>query len=225
MEPMCRIQNMIANTLNTLLLKINNWEMPLRKIAFILFLLPATGNCQIIRYRMIHMQRPAVGQYMLHILPWYYDSTKKDEQIARCLDTLPGHLFSAKMYNMLYRDDTTKLAVKADEGVYLFHKRYTINIYWKNGNKKSVSFVNRHFVKYLEHSFYDNDAPMAFGRYRKGNKKGRWVYYNTQGKKVKVERYSRSGTLKKSKTFDPPIKTLRTVFNPRHLSGTPYIIR
>lgn len=194
------------------------------RTVLIFLLLPIAGLCQNIRYCMIHMKSPAVGQYMLHILPWKYDTTVTDENLARCTDTLPGHLFSAKMYNMLYSDDSTKLAIRIDEGVYPFHKRYTIYKYWKNGNKQSISYVNSRFAKYLEHSFYENDAPQAFGRFRKGHKKGRWVYFNTQGKKVKVERYSSDGTLKKTKSFEPAKKTCRTIFNPRHPSGTPYII-
>lgn len=196
-----------------------------RKIIFALFFLPLAGFGQNIQYRMIHMLSPAVGQYMLHILPWRYDTSMTAEQIAKCIDTLPGHLFSAKMYNMLYKDDSTRLAVLADEGVYLlFHKRYSIYIYWKNGNKKSFTFVNKHFYKYRELTYYENDAPRTFGRYKKGVKCGRWVYFNTQGLKVKVEKYAHDGTLKKTKTFDPPKKTLRTTFNPRHLGGTPYKI-
>ncbi len=204
-----------------------------KKIFALLFLLPVAGFGQNIEYKMIQMRSPAVGQYMLHILPQRYDTAIPDREIAKCIDTLPGHLFGAKMYNLLYREDTAKLAVKAEEGVYLFHRRYTIEVYWKNGNKKRIAFVNKHFRKYREWNYYDNDAPRAFGRYGKikcdsatncTKKKGRWVYFDTQGKKVKVERYSRNGTLKKTKTFNPPKKTLRTAFNPRHLGGTPYII-
>jgi len=170
------------------------------------------------------MQSPAIGRYMLHILPWGYDSTMTAESLAKCADTLPGHFLDAKMYNLLYKNDTTKLAVKIDEAVYLFHKKITVYVYWKNGNKKSYTLLNKHCEKYWEFDFHENDAPAACGRYKKGHKKGRWVYFNTQGLKVKVERYAHDGTLKKTKNFDPPKKTLRTTFNVRHLSGTPYII-
>jgi len=197
----------------------------LRKNVALLFLF-FSGLCagQNVKYKMIYMQSPAVGRYMLHILPWGYDSAVTAEQIARCIDTMQGHLFNAKMYNLLYKDDSAKLAVKAEEGTYFFHTKYTITLYWKNGDKKSIILLNKHCVKYHEFSYYENDAPRACGKYKKGHKVHRWVYFNTQGLKVKVERYAQDGSVKKTRTFNPPKKCWKTTFNPRHPGGTPYII-
>jgi hypothetical protein len=197
-----------------------------KNVSLFLILFPGLCIGQHIKYKMIHMQSPAVGKYMLHILPWGYDSNTTDEQMARCVDTLPGHPLAAKMYNILYKDDTTRLAVKIEEGLYLFSKkRYTIEVYWKNGNKKYISLVTKRFKKYHQFVYHENDAPAACGCFKNGHKVGRWVYFNTQGLKVKVEHYAKDGTVKSSKTIDPPKKTLRTIFNTRHLAGTPYIIQ
>jgi hypothetical protein len=167
-------------------------------IALICILIAGWCSAQHIRNKMIYMQSPAIGRYMLHILPWTYDSTITLEQMAACVDTLAGHPFAAKMYNMLYKDDSTKLAAKIEEGYYPFHIKYTVNIYWKNGNKHHLVLLNRHHEKYWEFDYNVNDAPAACGRYKHGHKKGRWVYFNTQGLKVKVEKYAGDGTLKKN---------------------------
>lgn len=191
-----------------------------------LFFIFFSGLClgQNIKYKMLRMKSPAVGQYMLHILPWGYDSTVTPEQIARCVDTLPGHMFNAKMFNMLYKDDSTRLGVKAEEGTYFFHTKITVYLYWKNGNKKSVTKLNKHGVMYRQFNYYENDAPASCGKYKKGHKAGKWKYFNTQGLKVKTEKYAKDGTVKKTKTYDPPKNCWKTKFNPRHLGGTPYII-
>jgi len=195
-----------------------------KNIVLVLVLFAGLCQAQKVKYKMIYMQSPAIGRYMLHILPWGYDTTITPEQIAKCVDTLPGHFLSAKMYNLVYKDDTTKLAAKIEEAVYVFHKKITLVIYWKNGNKMHYILLNKHHEKYWEFSYHDNDAPAECGKYKKGHKKGRWVYFNTQGLKIRVEKYAKDGTLKKTKNFDPPKKTGRTIFNPRHLGGTPYII-
>lgn len=195
-----------------------------RNIVFLIILFPFLCGAQAIRHKMITMKSPGIGRYMLHILPWGYDTMVTPEQIAKCVDTLQGHMFNSKMYNLLYKDDSTKLAVKAEEGSYFFHRKFTITIYLKNGNKQAVVLLNRHCEKYHEFSYYANDAPASCGHYKHGHKTRRWVYFNTQGKKVKVEKYAKDGTLKKTKTFDPAKKTLRTIFNTRHPEGTPYVI-
>jgi len=193
-------------------------------VCTLLFLFAGVCYGQNIKVKVLQMQSPSIGRYQLHILPMAYDSTVTEAQIAACIDSLPGHLFGAKMYNMLYAGDSTRLAVRIEAGNYFFHKKFTVTIYWKNGNKKEVAILNRHYLKYKEIDYYQNDAPAAHGKYGHGHKKRRWVYFNTRGLKVKVEKYARDGTVKKSKTIDPPKKTLRTIFNPPHSSGTPYVI-
>lgn len=196
-----------------------------RKNIVCLFLFLSTiCSGQNVKHKMIHMQSPAVGRYILYILPLGYDSTVTDEQIAKCVDTMPGHLFNAKMYNLLYKDDSTRLGAKINEGTYFFRKRFTVITYWKNGNKKNVAMLNKHCAKYHDFSYYDNDAPKECGSYRKGHKTGKWKYFNIQGRKVKVEKYAKDGTVKKTKTFDPPKKCWKTIFNPKRPNGTPYII-
>lgn len=197
----------------------------LRKNIVCLFVLIAgICNAQQIKEKMMYLQSPSVGRLPLHILPWGYDSTVTEEQIAACLDTLPGHLLAAKMYNLLYKDDSTRLAVKANEGIYFFHKRFTIRLYWKNGNRKILAYAGRHHNKYRQYNYHENDAPESCGKYKKGHKVGKWKYFNSDCKKIKVEKYAKDGTIKKTKTFDPPKKTLKAIFNPRHPKGTPYII-
>jgi hypothetical protein len=195
-----------------------------KNIVWLFILVTTLSVGQNIRHKMMHMQSPSVGRYKMNILPWAYDSTVSASQIARCVDSLPGHAFNSKMYNILYKDDSTKQAVKVNEGSYLFHKRITEIIFWKNGNKKSVAYVNKHYEKYWEFSYYENDAPCALGQYKKGHKVGKWKYFNTRGLKVKVEKYAKDGTVEKTKIFDPPKKCLKTMFNSAHPGGSPYII-
>jgi|GEM_PF-1155719 len=193
-------------------------------VCTLLFLYSGLCFGQQVKVKVLQMQSPSVGRYKLHILPITYDSTMTEAKMVACVDTMPGHLFGAKMYNVLYANDSTRLAVRIDAGNYLFHKKFTVTIYWKNGNRKEIALLNRHYMKYKEFDYYQNDAPAAHGRYKHGNKKHRWVYFNSRGLKDKVEKYAHDGTVKKSKTYDPPTKTIRTLLNPIHSSGTPYTI-
>jgi hypothetical protein len=173
---------------------------------------------------MIHMQSPAIGQYRLNIINVGYDTSMPDTRLVQCVDTMPGHLFHAKAYNFLYKDDTNHLAVTLNEGTYLFHRRYTMTVFWKNGNKMHCALFNKHLEKYWHFDFYANDAPKECGKYKHGKRKGRWVYFNTMGLKVKVEHYAHDGTLKRTKTFKMPKNCWKSTFNPRHPGGMPYII-
>jgi hypothetical protein len=195
-----------------------------KNIVFVFILIAGISGAQTVTEKVIHLQSPSFGQYTLHILPFGYDSTISDEQIAACIDTMPGHLFAAKMYNLLYKDDTTKLAVKANEGIYFFHKRYTIEVYWKTGNKKEIAYLGRHHHKYKQFNYYENDVPASVGHYKNGHKVKKWKYFNTDCRKTKVEKYAKDGSVKKSKAFDKPKKTLRSLFNPKHTKGAHYII-
>jgi hypothetical protein len=173
---------------------------------------------------MMHMLSPATGRYKMNIIHWTYDSTISDERITQTLDSLPGYLFNAKMYNILYSDDTTRQAVKVNEGTYFFHVRFTVVTFYKNGSKKNVAYVNKHHEKYWEFSYNDNETPEECGHFKNGHKSGKWKYFNTDGKKVKVEKYASDGTVKSTKTYNPPKKCLKTIFNPKHPLGAPYII-
>jgi hypothetical protein len=195
-----------------------------KNIVLAFILIAGFCNAQPIRVKMIHMLRPAVGRFKLYIMPYAYDSTISEEQIGAVIDSLPGHLFAARMYNMLYMGDSNLLAVTANEGIYFFHKRFTITVFWKTGNKKEVAYLGRHHHKYWQYNYNENATPASCGHYKNGHKVKKWKYYNTDGRKIKVEKYAKDGTLKTSKTLDKPKKTLRTIFNPKHPAGVHYLI-
>jgi hypothetical protein len=180
------------------------------------------------------------GQFKLNIIPIKYDSTVTDRTILKCIDTLPGGLFHSKMYNVLYKDDSTKMAIQVTEGAYLFHTRYTVTEYWKNGNIKRITYYNKDLLKYWDFSYYADASPKEKGRYyaiitkeRRRNsyaylfngKKGTWHYFNADGNLVKKEIYDSEGKVKKTKDINPPRRTLTTIFNPKHPKGQPYVIQ
>jgi antitoxin component YwqK of YwqJK toxin-antitoxin module len=177
------------------------------------------------------------GQYELNIIHLKYDTTVSDRSILLCIDSLPGGLFHSKMYNLLYADDSTKLAIQVNEGNYLFHTRYEVVEYYKNGNVKRRTHYSKHLKRYWEFNYYTDASPKSKGKYKTfiirdhfsteaipDNKNGKWMYFNTDGKLIRKEKYS-GGTLKSSKDYNPPKRTFATTSNPRHPKGRPYVIQ
>src|SRR6185312_17469990 len=99
-----------------------------------------------IKHKMLVGTRGGFGQYALHILPIAYDSTVSDITMLKYSDSVETHPFGARQYNLLYKGDSTKMAVQVNAGIYMFHKRYTITEYYKNGNKKCVIYYNKHYT-------------------------------------------------------------------------------
>jgi hypothetical protein len=165
------------------------------------------------------------GQYQLNIIPITYDSTVTDLKILQCVDSLPSGLFHSKFYNVLFTGDSTHLAIQITEGTYLFHTRYTITEFYKNGNKKRDTYYTKHLKKYWTFNYYADASPMYTGKYKGEIKKGKWNYYNRDGNLVKVEKYSHDGTLIYTKEYNPAKHTLTTTLNPKHPKGQPYVIQ
>ncbi|HTA82425.1 MAG TPA: hypothetical protein VK783_05825 [Bacteroidia bacterium] len=181
------------------------------------------------------------GQFRLNIIPITYDSTVSDITMLQYVDSLPAGLFHSKMYNVLFTGDSTHLAIQITEGTYLFHTRYTVTEYYKNGNKKRDTYYTKHLKKYWTFNYYADASPMFTGKYNssikatkgyaatpdyKGEvKKGKWSYYNSDGNLVKIEKYSHDGTMTFTKEFTPPKHTLTTTLNPKHPKGLPYVIQ
>jgi hypothetical protein len=175
------------------------------------------------RTKMLVKQSPGYGQYKLKILRMAYDSTVSDSSIINCIDTLPSLLFGARTYNMLYKDDSTRLAIMANEHG-MFRKKFFITLYWKNGNMKRLAVYKRHSRSYLCSTFYSNEILASRGKYRNNKKVGRWIYTNSGKKKTRVEHYASDGTLKKAKDFKPPHGTFATFFTAAKPDGSPYVI-
>ncbi len=176
------------------------------------------------KVKMLVKQPPGFGQYRLKIIPIAYDSTVTDSSIMNCMDTLPSYLFGARTYHLMYRDDSMKLAVMANEHG-PFRGKFRITEYWKNGNMKRVAVYKKHSKHYLCHTYYANEILASTGKYRNKKKIGRWVYINTGKKKIRVEHYSTDGTLKKTKQFKPARGTFATFFMVAEPEGTPYTVR
>jgi hypothetical protein len=167
---------------------------------------------------------PAYGQYKLKIIPVLYDSTVTDSAIIRCIDTLPSYFLGVRTYNLLYKDDTTRLAIMINEHG-LFRKKASITQYWKNGNIKRFTAYKRHSKHYWSYNYYTNATLSSQGKYRNNKKIGRWVYINTVKKKIRVEHYTLPGMLKKTRVFDPPRGTIATLFMAPQPQGNPYSIK
>jgi len=169
--------------------------------------------------------RGGFGQYALHILPIAYDSTVSDITMLKYSDSVETHPFGARQYNLLYKGDSTKMAVQVNAGIYMFHKRYTITEYYKNGNKKCVIYYNKHYTKYWSFYYHSDASPLSKGKWNGDKKRGKWLYFDLDGKKELKEVYTKDGTLKSSKAFTPHKKSATTIFNPKHPQGAPYVIQ
>ncbi len=179
------------------------------------------------------------GQYKLNIIPIKYDTTVTDLKILLCIDSLPGGLFHSKMYNLLYADDSTRMAIQVNEATYFFHTRYEVVEYYKNGAVKRRTYYTKHLKKYWEFDYYADASPKAKGRYRnvksfmpKGDwgrgatlRKGTWKYFNADGNLAKIEKYAKDGSVKTSRDYSPAKRTGTTVMNPKHPKGMPYILQ
>ncbi len=197
----------------------------LQKIfSFILLILVASSSSGQYKEKMLVMQSPGFGQYWLKIIPIGYDSTVSDSNIINCIDTLPSYLFGVRTYNLMFADDSNKLAIMANEHG-LLRKKFYITEYWKNGNRKRETVYKRHSHHFSCSNFYSNEILASRGNYRNKKKTGRWVYFNTNKKKIRVEFYANDGTLKKARNFKPPRTSLRTMFEVEKPEGQPYMIR
>ena len=176
------------------------------------------------KIKMLVRLPPAFGQYNLKIIPIHYDSTVIDSAIINCIDTLPSYIFGVRTYNLLYKDDTNRLAIMINEHG-MFRRNAFLTEYWKNGNIKRISIYRRHSKHYQCYNYYANEILSSKGKYRNYKKIGRWVYINTGKKKIRVEHYVSGGTLKKTKTFQPPRGTFATLFMVAQPDGNPYIIK
>jgi hypothetical protein len=181
-----------------------------------------------------------MGQYKLNIIPIKYDTTVSDLTILKCIDSLPGGLFHAKMYNLLYKDDSTRMAIQVNEGTYLFHTRFEVVEYYKNGAVKRRTYYNKHEMKYWEFDYYADASPKTKGcfkvirEYRENEKegvlmhsvvkKGKWQYFDANGMLAAVEHYSHKGELKYEAKCRPR-KTFTTIMNPKKPKGMPYVIQ
>jgi len=190
-------------------------------ISFFLIGLAASGQYKV---KMLVKQSPGYGQYKLKIIPIPYDSTVTDSSIIQCIDTLPSYLFGVRTYNLMYKDDSMRLAIMVNEHG-MFRKKVFITEYWKNGNIKREAIYKRHSRHYLCYNYYANEILASQGKYRKNKKIGKWVYINTGKKKIRVEHYAADGTLKRTRNFKPPHSTFAAIFMVAKPEGSPYIVK
>lgn len=176
------------------------------------------------RVKMLVKQSPGFGEYRLKILPIAYDSTITDSSIINCIDTLPSYLLGVRTYDLMYKDDSTRLAIMANEHG-MFRKKFYITGYWKNGNMKRLAIYKRRSKSYLCYTYYFNEILASKGKYRNKKKVGRWIYTNTGKKKIRVEHYTSDGTLKKTKSFKPARGTFATFFTVPYPEGKPYLVK
>ena len=195
-----------------------------RSFLFVLLIFIASAVSGQYREKMLVKQSPDIGQYKLKIIPIGYDSTVSDSTIIKCIDTLPSYLFGARTYHLMFKDDSNRLAIMANEHG-PFRGKITITEYWKNGNIKREAIYKRHSKHYLCSNYYSNELLASKGKYRNSKKFGRWLYINTAKKKIRVEYYAKDGTLKKARDFNPPHSTLATFFEVAKPKGSPYLVR
>ena len=143
-----------------------------RTFLFILLTLSADFATGQYKVKMLTRQSPGFGQYRLKIIHLAYDSTVSDSSIINCIDTLPTYLFGVATYNLMFKDDTLKLAIMANEHG-IFRRKFYITEYWKNGNIKRESVYKRH-SKHSKYSYYYASEVLASrGKFSNGKKIGR----------------------------------------------------
>jgi len=97
-------------------------------------------------------------------------------------------------YCILYKDDTTKIAVavtrlKSDNG-------FIITTFRIQGSIRRISCYNENLLptgKWV--IYYNNESIKAEGEYKNGKKIGKWKYYDDSGRKTLTESYLEDGTV------------------------------
>ncbi|HTB06802.1 MAG TPA: hypothetical protein VK806_07595 [Bacteroidia bacterium] len=198
----------------------------LKKIIVITLLLCIKVCAGQVKYKMVLEQPPSYGQFKIAIIPLTYDSTVSDQKVLSWADSLETGIFGIVEYYLLYTGDSTKMGLHVNKALYYFvHIRYTMTEFWKNGNKKSITYFSKRLKRYWTMNFHSNATPESKGHFNGEKKKGKWTYYDTLGRKVRKERYNWDGVLLKTRDYNPPKKTFTTIFNPKHPQGAPYIIQ
>jgi hypothetical protein len=97
-------------------------------------------------------------------------------------------------YCILYKDDTTKIAVaitrlKSNDG-------YIITTFRAQGNIRRVSRYNENLLpngKWVQ--YYNDRSVKTEGEYKNGKKIGKWKYYDDSGRKTLTESYLEDGSV------------------------------
>ena len=97
-------------------------------------------------------------------------------------------------YCILYKDDTTKIAVaitrlKSEDG-------YIITTFRVQGNVRRISRYDENLLptgKWVQ--YYSDNSVKVEGEYKNGKKIGKWKYYDDSGRKTLTESYLEDGAV------------------------------
>ncbi|HXB40200.1 MAG TPA: hypothetical protein VNZ49_06630 [Bacteroidia bacterium] len=136
----------------------------------------------------------------------YNDSTSIEKLLDTC-NKLP--YFFGKPFYVLYEKDTSRYALT----IYTpFFNRSLVTKYRIDGSPVSTSQYNKlnHLTGVFQ-AFYPGYKLQFYGNYRDGFKKGKWRYFNENGRLVKKEIY-RKGKLIRTKELATPRFTYYSMF-------------
>jgi antitoxin component YwqK of YwqJK toxin-antitoxin module len=97
-------------------------------------------------------------------------------------------------YCILYKDDTTKIAVAVTR--LKSHAGYIITTFRMQGNIRRTSRYDESLLptgKWVQ--YYSNGAVKTVGEYKTGKKSGKWKYYDDDGRKTLTESYLEDGVV------------------------------
>lgn len=96
-------------------------------------------------------------------------------------------------YCILYKDDTTKIAVAITR---LKDGGYTITTFRVRGNIRRISRYDENLLptgKWVQ--YYSDNTVKVEGEYKNGKKAGKWKYYDDSGRKTLTESYLEDGAV------------------------------
>jgi hypothetical protein len=102
--------------------------------------------------------------------------------------------------------------------------KFMIQQLYPNGNiERSYTYDKKMRLHPLVTEQYDNQRMKSVKHYSNGRPIKRWKYFDAEGRKLKVEIY-RHGSLKRTKIFPHPRRSLRVMFSFRNKRGIEWVI-
>lgn len=97
-------------------------------------------------------------------------------------------------YCILYKDDTTKIAVAITR--LKSHDGYVITVFRVQGNIRRVSRYDENLLptgKWVQ--YYNDKSVKSEGEYKNGKKIGKWKYFDDSGRRTLTEIYQEDGSV------------------------------
>jgi len=147
---------------------------------------PASGNQPTEKERRELIKK----SYVLNFLHFRGDTIKD----TFLLQIVMGLHSDNDNYCLLYKDDTTKIAVaitrlKSQDG-------FIITTFRVQGNIRRISHYDENLLptgRWVE--YYNDNSVKVEGEYKNGKKNGKWKYYDDSGRRTLTESYLEDGSV------------------------------